>query len=144
MFNECGVVINRWKKFLTSDMKSANGMSKNESEKLQCLRKHVSDWLAAIIPDKCHCPLACNEIDIDARIPYVKGHMYRRDEQGYYWTIRIQYKNKRIKQVTEIPAYTTSDFLAEVGGLVGLLVGMSLLSVVEFVVYLIASVGARL
>ena len=48
----------------------------------------------------------------------------------------IYFDKLEISKSTELPAYNSTRFLADIGGLIGLLIGMSLLSVFEVLVCL--------
>ena len=75
----------------------------------------------------CKCHLQCEETRYDATIN-------KYDEHDSYVQLTIYFENTEISTITELPAYDKTRFMADIGGLVGLLVGMSLLSIVEVVV----------
>ena len=55
-------------------------------------------------------------------------------------SITIKFRTDRITEVSEVPTYTSDNFFSDVGSWLGLLVGMSFLSVVEVVTFLFTAV----
>ena len=53
------------------------------------------------------------------------------NEKEFFWQIYVRFKNHRVTHIQEIPAYTIPELLAELGGILGLLTGMSVLTIVE-------------
>ena len=76
------------------------------------------------------CAKPCEETVYDAKI------VRYGDEDPYGGDIRLNFYFNRLEYTrsTEIPAYDKTRFMADVGGVVGLLVGCSLLSVFEVVI----------
>ena len=60
-----------------------------------------------------------------------------KEEKMNVWQLAFQYRSRKTSIMGEFPLYTPLGLLSDVGGLVGLLVGMSLLSVIELTVYLV-------
>ena len=81
----------------------------------------------------CQCELPCKEIRYEARIEKFRGFTRVRKKTAsirflvYFETMEI------ITQVTEVPSYDVTRFLADIGGIAGLLLGMSILSVFEVI-----------
>ena len=73
-------------------------------------------------------PLTCKETVYKARIKKTF------DKKDSYAMLTIYFDKLEIEKVTESPAYDSTRFMADIGGLVGLLMGMSLLSVVEVII----------
>ena len=55
-------------------------------------------------------------------------------------SINFKFKTDRITEVSEVPIYTSDNFFSDVGSWLGLLVGMSFLSVVEVVTFVFTAV----
>ena len=55
-------------------------------------------------------------------------------------SINFKFKTDRITEVSEVPTYTSDNFFSDVGSWLGLLVGMSFLSVVEVVTFVFTAV----
>ena len=51
--------------------------------------------------------------------------------------LSVHFSSMEEVTIEEIPDYTFYDYLAEMGGLVGILVGMSVISIIEVLLYLI-------
>lgn len=49
--------------------------------------------------------------------------------------LRISIADQHVDMIKRIEAYTTTDFLAICGGLLGLFLGISVLSVIEFIYF---------
>ena len=89
------------------------------------------------------CPLPCREISLESKI--ITKHRYDEEDlvYGLRSVFRVEYKSKRVTTVTEIPVYTSDNFFSDVGSWLGLLVGMSLLSVVEIATFLLTTILER-
>ena len=59
------------------------------------------------------------------------------------YEITVKYRSRNVIQVTEKVDYPFLEFMGELGGILGLFVGMSILSVVELVVYLFIFVWVK-
>ena len=130
MFDKCGTVIDRWNKFLTLDMKRRISAAQNVTS---CLSHHLDQFFKYIIPDRCECPLACSEVVLESDIlEKING-----DPSIIGMELSAKFLSMEEMSVEEIPEYTFYDFLAEMGGLVGVLVGMSIISVLEVLVYFV-------
>ena len=126
MFTDCGAVIDRWQPFVTIEMKKKTKKKLNITE---CLSYHLSRFLKYVIPAGCNCPVACEEVDFEIELtPFFEGDDHALHLFAYY---------RSMEEVSEkeIPQYTLIDYIAEMGGLVGVLAGMSAISVVEVLVY---------
>ena len=55
-------------------------------------------------------------------------------------SITIKFRTDRITEVSEVPTSTSDNFFSDVGSWLGLLVGMSFLSVVEVVTFVFTAV----
>ena len=78
----------------------------------------------------CSCPLACHQKKYEPVIKMTKPH------NKTDWSITIVNEDSKITKIIEVPDYTLEDCLGAVGGILGLAIGASSLSVVELVVYL--------
>ena len=106
----------------------------NHSNDDLTLRKCLLQFLEAAIyspAEECNCPLSCHEIQFNQLFLKTK------EEKMNVWQLAFQYRSRKTTIMGEFPLYTPLGLLSDVGGLVGLLVGMSLLSVIELTVYLV-------
>ena len=130
MFDECGTVIDRWYRFLTLEMKVEINKTHNETA---CLSHHLNQFFKYIVPDYCVCPLACDEVVLDGEvINKVNSDLSRMETE-----VSVHFLSMEEVSEEEIPDYIFTDYLAEMGGLVGVLVGMSVMSVLEVLVYFV-------
>ena len=70
----------------------------------------------------------------------VKEALYDTDED---WTLYVKCPIPRTTYIQEVPIYTMDKLLSEVGGYLGLFVGMSILSLIEILVYIGTSIKER-
>ena len=77
------------------------------------------------------CPLSCREViyKTEGRQKIIRSLS---DEVAFTFT----FKTDRFTDVQEVPTYTTDDFFSDVGSWLGLLVGMSFLSLIEIVTFI--------
>ncbi|XP_031627361.1 pickpocket protein 28-like [Contarinia nasturtii] len=88
---------------------------------------------------KCNCMEACTEIEYDLKIDQEplfdenggKGN-YTRPQKT---KLSIYFEDQTIETLTRVETYTYTDFLAICGGLLGLFLGISFLSIIEIVYY---------
>ena len=125
MLAKCGGILDRWAPLLPQRVPQ----NLPQSDPNTCLMNMLDSKL---LPDTCPCPLPCHEMDFGATVSRVSEF-----KDG--WLLYLMYKSHKVTSITEKPDYPFEQFLSEVGGLVGLLVGMSVLSVIEIVVYCVVS-----
>ena len=122
MLNKCGEVVLKWKPFVTKESKQKRlNLSASDIEK--CVRKNSPMSLKNLI---CDCPEPCDEVKYD-----VNWFKRGKAKHPWQWQISMMYKSHRVTYITEIPKYSIPELLAELGGILGLLTGMSVLTVVE-------------
>ena len=100
------------------------------------------------------CPMPCREtlfeINIEPTKIYDQDFIYEQARDPGYPRFSIlpefivQFENKRITEITEVPVYTMDDFFADVGGWLGLLAGVSFLSLIEIVAFIFGSLMERI
>ena len=89
----------------------------------------------------CYCPAACNEVSYKTDVKRLEST----DESEWDWEIAVMYSStRRVTSIKQVPDYTLEDFLGAMGGMVGLCVGASILSVIELIVYSILSIMNKL
>ena len=131
LFYKCGTVYDRWKQFVTSDMKVNSSLVSplSEEQVMSCFRDFELRDKMNITASTCRCPLACNETHISSQITH-------RDRYFGGYELFIKYYPFEVTHVKEIPEYPIEHFLADIGGLAGLVAGMSVISVLEIIVCL--------
>ena len=127
MMNMCGVVGDYWKPYLPSSIYKNISISSNNTEDIirrKCIYKVM--YYESV---QCKCRNPCKETVYDAKISMTS-------KAGNRTILSFYFENLEIHKSTELPAYDKARLMANMGGLVGLLVGMSMLSVFEVVVCL--------
>ena len=76
----------------------------------------------------CNCPLACKEVDFKP--------MFFRSFDSNMWKFEVSYKSPQNITITEEQLYTSKNLFADVGAILGLLSGVSVVSIVEIVVFI--------
>ena len=129
MLENCGTVIDRWKPLITTQMK--NNAKKNINV-TACLSHYLLQFLQYEIPEKCDCDIACETVAFESNI--ITSIAYSKDNAT---DISVHFRSMQEISEVEIPEYTFFDYLAEIGGLVGILVGLSVISILEVLVYFV-------
>ena len=129
MFDACGTVTDFWKQYLASFKNKTDVQSKSSKEierDKKCLGDFVFDTGAR---QPCKCINLCQETQYHVELKkFIMTNKYT------YLTVYSE--DLQISTTTELAAYDSTRFLADMGGLIGLLIGMSLLSVFEVIVCL--------
>ena len=134
ILNECGAVGNFWKNYIPPEMVHAHH---NSNKTDQEIRNCLQDFIHGFLPD-CKCNTPCEETVFKATVkkvmavPFNVPKKYRKASQ-----ITVFFKELKVKKITQLPAYDATHFMADVGGLLGLLAGMSALSVFEVLACLV-------
>ena len=147
MFDNCGTVIDRWQPFLTQEMKRKVLPNVNTT---RCLRHHLNNFFEYQIPKRCDCPSACDEVEFENKYLFTDKRPSSLPQSslpdGYTSMVDLLVRFQSMEEVSsqEIATYMLSDFLAELGGIIGNLVGMSVISVIELLVYIVLQVLKQL
>ena len=135
MLLECGTVHDDWKPLMKSSHKKRDSSNMTFFEIRSCLLNQIriyGSWLEAI---PFACPVSC----------YEETYQVKEMRIGNFsgWRLDVMYTRRRSTIVREIPTYTMDKLLSEIGGYLGLFVGMSILSIIEIVVYIVVSTKER-
>ena len=130
MQERCGSVIDIWRSYVPDHIKE-NNVNRTEKEIKYCIKEELLR-LSNNQLRGCKCSMPCFEVDYNPRVTLLQQREKR-------WLFNIKYEAMKVTHVKEQPETTFWNFLAQVGGLIGLLVGMSVLSLVEVAVVLILS-----
>ena len=90
----------------------------------------------------CGCRVSCKGMSFKAT------HLINTYSQGGYTypqgeeSVRFKFASNIVTNVTEIPTYPSTKFLPDIGGLLGLFSGMSVLSIIELIVFFALSIAA--
>ena len=120
MLSKCGDVIQQWKIFLPKDR-----VATKKTDVAECLRNLFYKNFAGLV---CNCPVSCYEMYIDTAFES-KYSMFR--------SLDFQYLSNTVTEIRERPAYPESRFITDIGGWLSLFTGMSVLSILEFFIFII-------
>ena len=133
MLKHCGDVPNHWKKYVKPYHKRGWDWQKRNRTDLNvrtCIYWYNS-YRESLLPS---CPLPCHEMT--SKFELKQGQW----NHGQSFTIARFHIDSRVTEVTELPTYTSDNFFSDVGSWLGLLVGMSCLSLVEVVTFVFTAV----
>ena len=133
MLRLCGTVVDRWKQFAESELKLYESIRNKQTEKeiRHCLKRFL--YFPNTTDLQCDCPFACKETRSDLSVNLGR-------ESIYAYVFQFRHYPLETTLVKEIPDYPIEKFLADIGGLVGLLCGMSILSLLEIVITVLISI----
>jgi hypothetical protein len=126
----------------------------------KCGLRAYKDWVMQFadvsnIKPMCYCPPTCKEISYDAQISssslskfYAEsktgrlppGYSTREDVMENLLIIDILFTSMRTSEIREIITYGWGNFLGDVGGVLGLFLGASAFTVIEFAQFIIYAI----
>ena len=130
MLKKCGTVLDPWKMFLKPEFERVKLPNATEVDINMCLMQQFH------YPGPFPCPLQCQEVTYN-----VKEFLY--DKSDNKWQFLIRYSPRRMTVIQERPNYPLSKVFSDIGGWLGLFVGMSLLSFVEIAVVAVSAMKKR-
>lgn len=106
-------------------------------------RRPCYNFVTLSADDNCNCLPACRSITYDAELSFARYNRRRylhaqnitKSERRQYVRLAISFKDNQFFASHRRELYGPTDFLANCGGLLGLFMGFSLLSIVEVVYY---------
>ena len=121
--DQCGDTPDYWRKYGTKKRPLLLNMSATD--------QRICLWDVYIHSNRAHCdcPLACDEIQYKTRMKTSSRHNHSE------WKIYVLNEDNRVTKIYEVPDWTLEDLLGAVGGVLGLAIGASTLSVVELIVF---------
>ena len=128
MLRNCGTVLDHWQKY--AGEKSPTNQTSRDTR--ICLKSELES-----LKRDCHCRFSCNETAFD-----VGFRMSNQDILLYYADIQMVYHKNTFTMIQEYEAYPKDKFLTDIGGWCGLFSGMSILSIVEILVFAVLSAVA--
>ena len=133
MIDECGAVLDDLLEYAPS-LKELLPKTNNRTidEVRQCLVKVILDKSYT-----CNCKMSCHETNIKHR------HITKPTTRLFSY-LHFKYDSNTYMEIKEIPAYPATKFITDIGGWMGLFSGMSFLSVVEVLLFIILSVIAMM
>ena len=95
----------------------------NESLAIKCISK--KDMYRSIITADCHCRVPCYEIVYEKTLSFIKLN------NENHLDVIIYFEELLNEIITEIPEWTFTKLLSDIGGLTGIWLGASVFSVIE-------------
>ena len=135
MLQKCGDVIDPWQKYIKPHYKRGKNLTYRST--LDCVTRYRKDTaLHRQLLTLGQCPLSCREVTYKT-----EGKQYL-TSRGVYLNdtsrLMFRFKTDRSTVVMEVPTYTSDDLFSDIGSWLGLLVGMSFLSLIEIVTFVYA------
>ena len=128
MFSECGAVPDTMRQHVGSKLNVTN-TNLTESQTSECLYRTLQ--AAFLLPPRnCNCPYACYDVLYN---PLTQKY----DDRVRQWNFTIAYQSLTVTEVKEEPLNTETSVLSSFGGFIGLLLGASVLSIVEIILVVI-------
>lgn len=113
-------------------------MSCYETAQEDFLQILLSDNLTRSFRSECNCLPSCTSIeyhgDIDRR-KYKWQAFFHDDGTKTYSKLTVVFRDHQVETLKRMESATLTEFLATCGGLMGLFLGVSVLSVIEFIYY---------
>ena len=132
MYSKCGDVLDYLTPYLTPEMKIKRSNEKEEETRM-CLyaiwKKHL-EW--GIPQEGCNCPHPCHEISFKQE----PAKFANADN----WVFYMRYRERSILTFSEVPLYSLSSILSSLGGNMGLMAGLSVLSIAEILIYAVMTI----
>ena len=132
MLSHCDNVPNHWKQYVRPHHKKSwnyKNYDRTDENIVDCLWTYLDDREELPQLGFERCPLPCEEVIYQTEFRQIANTSDT--ISAFYFSFRT----KTITEVHEIAVYTTDDFFSDVGSWLGLLVGMSVLSLVEIVAF---------
>lgn len=125
-------------------------------QKLRCVNRVENEYAVRIMTKKandCNCLPACESVSYDAELSMAKYDRYEflvaknkveRSNNRKHLRIFISFKDEQFFGSRRSEIYGKTDFIANCGGIMGLFMGVSLLSIVEMVYFSTLRLGCNL
>ena len=129
MSPKCGDVPQFWQRYNSLETRPFSNIT--HKDQWECFY-HVfieANWKQGNA--NCDCPLPCTEMEYKANV--ISNGNFTTNE----WFINMRAEDQRVREIIEVPDYTLEECLGATGGILGLAIGASSLSVVELVVYFV-------
>ena len=146
VLRHCDNVPDHWRKFVKPYFErewDENYGNRSHKNVFKCMVYHYYSYFP--FEDKvdlAKCPLPCKEISVEIRTEALRIYNVEKLKNGYS-NFHVKHQSKRITEITEVPVYTSDNFFSDVGSWLGLLVGMSFLSIVELITFAFATAHER-
>ena len=159
VLEKCGDVLQPRYRVLVSDwMYSKYKKNQTSNEYYKCYANiYVTFYYQGL--KICDCPLACHEVVYNQRIQtvpldhhihynYISEHNFTLGSSEHFkksfYMLTIYYPRLEFERSVENAAYQLSDVFYDLGGLLGLTIGASVISMVEIIVICLLSISSKL
>ncbi|XP_022101347.1 acid-sensing ion channel 1C-like [Acanthaster planci] len=125
-------------------------------KQVQCIYRYEDEFVLSQ-ENQCHCPIACKAITYGREISqaYWPASFLSKELQAEmnvtedfirenYLDVYIYYDEIMYTRIEQIGAYTVDNLQSDIGGYLGLLCGMSLMTVVELLDFILVALCSRL
>jgi len=131
----CGDIVDYFKKYIPREYIEKYKKNKTIHEVLECMKRQSHE-----VKDT-DCPVPCEEIEYTTRLYSYATPQNAKDHEERY-RVHMQYSNVDSYQlIEEKQLVPLSRVVGNVGGLIGLILGASIISVIEIVIYLALSLA---
>ena len=135
MYEKCGTLLDWWKPYAKQSWKFP-GVKKSKFEQKQCVANLQKQIRLSAQNMSCDCPLACKDVLYTTSF-FRSYNVEPFNVLGYHlWKFEISYMSLYNITITEEELYSMKSLFADIGAVLGLLSGTSLLSVLEIIVCL--------
>ena len=133
---KCGDVLPLFQDYVAA---AAENEAKNQSQIIECLRDHQNDYLKkSDFLKGCDCKQPCKQTLY--KVSYTPREIWAPEIRNNKWVITIQFKINLVNMIKEYRLVSKEELISQIGGLGGLFLGMSLLSLIEVLFYAIISI----
>ena len=138
LYRRCGDVIDEWRDKLSVEERRL--ALKSNASTIACLLVELKNLREnSVESSECQCPSLCEEVAFDEFIYRESSHQSNSKSS---WIIKFRYKSLKTTSIIERPLYNLGSLLADIGGIVALGFGGSLVSVVEILVFIVMVIAA--
>ena len=131
MYSECGAVLDWWRDYIKPE--HDRKVSKSYSELQMCLLRQSMSAAGGNFTG-CRCPMPCKSTEFKP--------LFLRSSHVNYWGISLQYRSMETTHIWEKELYPLKNVFSNVGGTLGLYTGMSVISMLEIIIFVCLSLAA--
>ena len=111
--------------------------NKTHMERLQCMQHAIFELAKKRLPH-CHCPLACKQTQFK-----IRDDSFNFNNIGQ-WDFTLEHEDTKVTKIIQVQDCTIEDLLGAVGGILGLTIGASSISVVELFAYFVLYIARKI
>ena len=126
MHRECGVVVDRWRRYVSGKILPLN--TSKYATREECLSR-VIDFVELKALPNCNTRPRCKEERYDPKLEVLLR------ASPNIMNVEVFFDKPITMNINETPDYQFADFIGGLGGFIGVCIGMSLFSILELIVY---------